>query len=67
MTIDLLKQCWPMDVRARYSKKTANEQDARMLAKVSIQERIAEVQAELAEEMGISSQMVVKELAKLAQ
>ena len=43
-------------IRAGYSPKTANEQAARLLANVSIQNRIA----------GVSADRVVRELAKVA-
>ena len=50
-------------IRAKYSEKTANEQGSRLLANVSIQERIAELQKERAERTEVTQDMVIKELA----
>ena len=41
-------------IRAGYSPKTANEQAARLLANVSIQNRIAQLQAEQSRRTGVS-------------
>lgn len=48
------------------SPKTANEQAARLLANVSIQNRIAQLQAEQSRRTGVSADRVVRELAKVA-
>ena len=53
-------------IRAGYSPKTANEQAARLLANVSIQNRIAQLQAEQSRRTGVSADRVVRELAKVA-
>lgn len=42
-------------IRAGYSPKTANEQAARLLANVSIQNRIAQLQAEQSRRTGVSA------------
>ncbi len=52
-------------IRAGYSPKTANEQAARLLANVSIQNRIAQLQAEQSRRTGVSADRVVRELAKV--
>lgn len=53
-------------IRAGYSPKTANEQAARLLANVSIQEAIAKAMAERSKRTGINQDRVVLELAKIA-
>ncbi len=53
-------------IRAGYSQKTANEQAARLLANVSIQNRIAQLQAEQSRRTGVSADRVVRELARIA-
>ena len=53
-------------IRAGYSPKTANEQAARLLANVSIQNRIAQLQAEQSRRTGVSADRVVRELARIA-
>lgn len=53
-------------VRAGYSPKTANEQGSQLLAKLSIQNRIAQLQAEQSRRTGVSADRVVRELAKIA-
>lgn len=53
-------------IRAGYSKKTANEQGARLLAKVSVQKYIAERKADRVERTEITQDMVLKELAIIA-
>jgi phage terminase small subunit len=52
-------------IRAKYSEKTANEQAARLLANVSIQEAIAEAQQKRSERTEITQDMVLKELARI--
>lgn len=49
-------------IRAGYSGKTANEQAAALLAKISIQERVAELKAEVSQRLEITADMVVREL-----
>ena len=53
-------------IRARYSVKTANEQAARLLANVSIQQAISEKMAERSKRTGVNQDRVVLELAKIA-
>ena len=53
-------------IRAGYSPKTANEQGSQLLAKLSIQNRIAQLQAEQSRRTGVSADRVVRELAKVA-
>lgn len=53
-------------IRAGYSPKTANEQGARLLANVSVQEAIAKAMAERSKRTGISQDRVVQELARIA-
>lgn len=53
-------------IRAGYSPRTANEQAGRLLVNVSIQNRIAQLQAEQSRRTGISADRVVRELAKVA-
>lgn len=53
-------------IRAGYSPKTAREQAPRLLANVSIQNRIAQLQAEQSRRTGVSANRVVRELAKIA-
>ncbi len=53
-------------IRAGYSPKTANEQAARLLANASIQNRIAQLQAEQSRRTGVSADRVVRELARIA-
>lgn len=53
-------------IRAGYSPKTANEQAGRLLVNVSIQNRIAQLQAEQSRRTGVSADRVVRELAKVA-
>ena len=52
-------------IKAGYSKKTANEQAARLLANVSIKDRIAFLQAELAERNKLKADDVINELKSL--
>lgn len=53
-------------IRAGYSEKTANEQAARLLANVSIQEYLNEKKKKLAEKSDISLEKVLNEYAKIA-
>lgn len=53
-------------IRAGYSPKTANEQGSQLLAKLSIQNRIAQLQAEQSRRTCVSADRVVRELAKIA-
>ena len=53
-------------IRSGYSVKTANEQGARLLANVSVQEAIAKEMAERSKRTGINQDRVVLELAKMA-
>lgn len=53
-------------IRAGYSPKTANEQGARLLAKVSIQAAVSKAQAERSRRTGINQDRVLLELAKVA-
>lgn len=53
-------------IRAGYSSKTANEQGARLLANVSVQEAIAKATAERSKRTGISQDRVIQELARIA-
>lgn len=52
--------------RAGYSKRTANEQAARLLANVSIQARVRELKAARAERTRLKADDVVRELALVA-
>ena len=53
-------------IRAGYSVKTANEQGSQLLAKLSIQQAIAEKMAERSRRTGVNQDRVVLELAKIA-
>ena len=53
-------------IRAGYSVKTANEQGSQNLAKLSIQQAIAEKMAERSRRTGVNQDRVVLELAKMA-
>nr|DAG31478.1 MAG TPA: Terminase small subunit [Caudoviricetes sp.] len=53
-------------IRAGYSPKTANEQGARLLANVSIQEAISKAMAERSRRTGINQDRVIRELARIA-
>lgn len=53
-------------IRAGYSPKTANEQAARLLANVSIREKISKAMAERSRRTGINQDRVLIELAKIA-
>ncbi len=52
--------------RAGYSEKTANEQGAQLLAKLSIREAVAEAQATRSERTGITQDEVIRGLRKEA-
>lgn len=54
-------------IRAGYSEKTANEQGARMLANVSIQEFISELQQSKSEELNITFDSIAKDVHEIAQ
>jgi phage terminase small subunit len=53
-------------IRAGYSKRTANEQSARMLAKVSIQVKVKELTQKAADKLEITQEKVLSEYAKIA-
>ena len=53
-------------IRAGYSPRTAREQAAQNLAKLNIQNRIAQLQAEQSRRTGVTADRVVRELAKIA-
>ena len=53
-------------IRAGYSKKTANEQASRMLANVNISNRISGLMKQRSDEVGITSEQVLSELASLS-
>ena len=53
-------------IRAGYSEKTANEQGARLLAKVSVQKYIQERKQDRVERTEITQDMVLRELAIIA-
>lgn len=53
-------------IRAGYSKKTANEQGARMLAKVSIQEALQEAMNKRAEKVEITAEQVLQRWIDIA-
>ena len=53
-------------IRAGYSVKTANEQGSQNLAKLSIQQAIAEQMAERSKRTGVNQDRVINELAKIA-
>lgn len=54
-------------IRAGYSEKTANEQGARLLANVSVQEKIAKLKAERAKRTEMKQDSVIQELAAVAR
>jgi len=53
-------------IRAGYSPKTANEQGARLLTKVSVQEHLQKQQAKLRNKLEITQERVIEELAAIA-
>lgn len=54
-------------IRAGYSAKTANEQGAQNLAKLSIQKRISDLKAERNEQIGIDAAYVLRRLVEIDQ
>jgi phage terminase small subunit len=52
--------------RARYSKKTANEQGARLLANVSIKKEIAKIQKTITKRNEIEADDILREVAALS-
>ncbi|WP_391487144.1 terminase small subunit [Leclercia tamurae] len=52
-------------IRAGYSEKTANEQGAQNLAKLSIAQRIAELKAERNEAVGVNAEYVLRRLVDI--
>lgn len=52
-------------IRAGYSENSANEQAAQLLAKLSIQNKVKELRAEISQRTEITADNVVKELAKI--
>lgn len=52
-------------IRAGYSAKTANEQGARLLAKVSIQDRVQQLKVKRSDRTEITADRVLKELASI--
>jgi len=52
-------------IRAGYSEKTANEQAAALLAKLSIKQRVKELQDKIGERLDLTADMVVNELKAL--
>ncbi len=53
-------------IRAGYSVNTANEQGSQNLAKLSIQQAIAEKMAERSKRTGVNQDRVIQELARIA-
>lgn len=53
-------------IRAGYSKKTAQEQSARLLSNVIISEYVKKLQDKLSKKSEITAEMVLNELAKIA-
>lgn len=53
-------------IRAGYSKRTANKQAARLLAKVSVRQAVQEAMAAREARTEITQDMVVRELARVA-
>ncbi len=53
-------------IRAGYSRKTANEQGARLLANVSVRAAIDSVQNDLAHRAGITAEQVMRERRRIA-
>ena len=53
-------------VRAGYSRKTANEQGARLLANVSVRAAIDAAQADLAFRAGVTAEQVLRERRRIA-
>jgi len=53
-------------IRAGYSPRTANEQAARLLAKVSVRSYIDQRMAELSRRTGVTQERIIRELARIA-
>lgn len=53
-------------IRAGYSAKTAKEQSSQLLTKLNIQNYLAELKQNVAEESGITKKQLIDELAKIA-
>jgi phage terminase small subunit len=53
-------------IRAGYSARTANEQGAQLLAKLSVQEAVSAAQAERSARIGLHQDRVLEELAAIA-
>ena len=53
-------------IRAGYSPKTAQEQSSRLLSKVMVQQKVLELQRPKEENLKITAERVLKEIAKLA-
>lgn len=53
-------------IRAGYSEKTARQIASEYLSKPNIQEKISLLKKELSEKTGVTAQMVINELAKVA-
>ena len=51
--------------KAGYKARTARQQGQRLLTKVHVQQRIAELQAEVAHRLGIEAENVLQELARV--
>ncbi|MDR2647635.1 MAG: terminase small subunit [Oscillospiraceae bacterium] len=54
-------------IRAGYSVKTANEQAAQLLAKLSIQEHIAQLQKQVTKRLCLSEDRVIQELVRIQE
>ena len=52
-------------IRAGYSAKTANEQAARLLAKASVSQAVADAKMKRSEEVGIDAAYVLRQAVKL--
>lgn len=53
-------------IRAGYSKKTANEQAARLLANVSLQDYVQQLQSKTSDKLEITREKVIAEYARIA-
>jgi phage terminase small subunit len=53
-------------IRAKYSKKGAGQRAGELLKKIEIRSRIAELEKELVNKIGVTKEMVVREYKKLA-
>lgn len=53
-------------IRAGYSKKTANEQGARLLAKASVKAAVAEASEKRADKLDLNAERVLKAIAEVA-